>query len=567
MLAFTSLVLLAMPWASDAVIPEAKWRRRAMGAKPIDYSHLGGHPFERIKQQNRRRLQHEDLGDDWQHEPVKIPAEAKFDTNYFRPIRILFKYDHMPSSANTQHHVTLLKETVMPQVVDFWAKTLSVFPVKRLYVDSESCTLSDPQDYVYGVAGTDLLIQVVNNEKFCSGNTLAAANSCDWDDYDRPIGGLISFCFSNIEIRNTEGHVSTSTIRKVVSAAIHEVAHILGFHENDFAYFYDSETGEPRTKRPIPQDVSHKCITGKTESFDMPSETTVRQGETDSGIQYFELVTPKVVQVAQNHFNCPTLTGVRLENQDTGDACIGTHFEERLYFTESMSAIATSSSIPSYLSPLTLALFEDSGWYQANFTNVSISPFGHGRGCDFVKEPCITNGNIPAYSKGVFCNKLSQTDYMCDSSHSIISHCDLIDYVFWPDLTPPPESYRYFDKPSWGGKILQADYCPTWSVYVTDCKGPALKDELLFPGEIFSAKSRCVNSNAGRPLCMEAVCNSQSYTIDISFEGSTLQCHYEDEGKQLSLDDSGVIIFCPKFAEFCPESVPQLLSQFNSCIK
>ena len=102
---------------------------------------------------------------------------------------------------------------------------------------------------------------------------------------------------------------------------------------------------------------------------------------------------------------------------------------------------------------------------------------------------------------------------------------------------------------------------------MTDCKGPALKDELLFPGEIFSAKSRCVNSNAGRPLCMEAVCNSQSYTIDISFEGSTLQCHYEDEGKQLSLDDSGVIIFCPKFAEFCPESVPQLLSQFNSCIK
>jgi hypothetical protein len=455
---------------------EEKWRRRAIGATKIDYDHYGGHPFARMAEARRQRrliMMEEDeqqntprkldwsigaddsdaenenkLGPDPNFDPNHIPAPLKFDTAYFRPIQIQFKYDHLPSTPTTQRHVELLQDTVMPRVAEFWAHTLSVFPTNRLYVDSTACTLSSTLDFVNGVTDTDLLIQVVNNEKFCSGNTLAAANSCDWDEYDRPIGGLISFCFSNIELRgNGSDPASEVSTRKVVSAAIHEVAHILGFHENDFAYFYDAETGEPRTTRPIPQNQSHKCISGDTQSFDMPSDTTVQKGETPEGIKYFEIVTPKILQTARNHFDCQTMTGVRLENQPTGGSCIGTHLDERLFFTESMSAIATTNAIPAYLSPITLALFEDSGWYLANYTNVHVSPFGHGRGCDFVHKPCIVESQVPDYSTGVFCNTMDQNEYSCDPTHSIMSHCDLMDYSAWGEETSintPTDAFQYF---------------------------------------------------------------------------------------------------------------------------
>ena len=42
------------------------------------------------------------------------------------------------------------------------------------------------------------------------------------------------------------------------------------------------------------------------------------------------------------------------------------------------------------LSPLTLALMEDSGWYIANFSKASLLPWGHGAGCDFVEQVILS---------------------------------------------------------------------------------------------------------------------------------------------------------------------------------
>lgn len=72
-----------------------------------------------------------------------------------------------------------------------------------------------------------------------------------------------------------------------------------------------------------------------------------------------------------------------------------------------MSATTTPAPIPEHLSPLTLALLEDTvssgppidftfrpfskyfqnsfqGWYKANFSIAESFAFGHGAGCDFV---------------------------------------------------------------------------------------------------------------------------------------------------------------------------------------
>ncbi len=76
-----------------------------------------------------------------------------------------------------------------------------------------------------------------------------------------------------------------------------------------------------------------------------------------------------------------------------------------------MSATLTPNSIPEFLSPFTLALLEDSGWYKANFTMSRNPSFGHGEGCDFVEKRCIEDG-IPISPQ--FCNTTDRQIVECD---------------------------------------------------------------------------------------------------------------------------------------------------------
>ena len=80
-----------------------------------------------------------------------------------------------------------------------------------------------------------------------------------------------------------------------------------------------------------------------------------------------ETTTTTESPLARNFFDCPTLEGVELENQPTGDGeCWGSHWEERIYEQELMTALSQTRTM---YSALTLAFFEDSGWYYANFSH------------------------------------------------------------------------------------------------------------------------------------------------------------------------------------------------------
>ena len=71
----------------------------------------------------------------------------------------------------------------------------------------------------------------------------------------------------------------------------------------------------------------------------------------------------QVLAKGREFFGCDTLNGVELENQPTGSSCqlLGSHWEQRLLRDDLMAS--TSTSFERYLSPMTLALFADSGWY------------------------------------------------------------------------------------------------------------------------------------------------------------------------------------------------------------
>ena len=75
----------------------------------------------------------------------------------------------------------------------------------------------------------------------------------------------------------------------------------------------------------------------------------------------------QVKAVTQSYFGCTNANlGAELENQPTTPCTmIGSHWEARLFMTATMAAFTTPN--PKLL-PMTLALFEDSGWYKANYS-------------------------------------------------------------------------------------------------------------------------------------------------------------------------------------------------------
>ena len=142
---------------------------------------------------------------------------------------------------------------------------------------------------------------------------------------------------------------------------VHELLHALGFSTDSWALFRHQD-GTPRTPRAadgLPALTPTLCTDGVTRTVMAPSASTllVRQ---ERGVIVNRMVTPKVVAVARDLLGCSTLEGPELENQPTtSGSCFGSHWEQRLFPQEMMASTASHNS---FISALTLAALEDSGW-------------------------------------------------------------------------------------------------------------------------------------------------------------------------------------------------------------
>merc|ERR1740124_1744033 len=446
-----------------------------------------------------------------------------------------------------------------------------VYPVKRLFVDSSSCQLASAADFYKGITGVDLMLYAFAEDTCNDSNggaqleSLAGAASCDYDQYDRPIGGVIKFCYDAFKLNN-DGTATTSSEQLMIDTVIHEIGHVLGLGSADFVFYYDRLTGRPRTPRPVEPSKDTWCISGgysnqmNTDLY-RPASDTLNMIVQDSGARYYQVVTPTVKQVAQNHYNCHTIQGLRLENQPTSNDCFGQHWEERFAWDENMSAMLSTRSTREYLSPFTLALLEDSGWYRANFSMANVITFGHGASCDFVEKPCIVDNAIPEYSKGYFCNSTDKaTDYSCDPSRTIVALCDLYDLSEGNKnaASPIPTVYQYFDNPAYGAKKFQlADFCPMYIEPLFSCQKAlpqVMADKMsVFADERFGENSRCIDSNFRRPLCMEITCDDEENAVMIHLANSSkVRCSYD--GQKFTIADS-VYFECPRRATVCPNSI------------
>jgi hypothetical protein len=184
----------------------------------------------------------------------------------------------------------------------------------------------------------------------------------------------------------------------------------------------------------------------------LPLDKVIRQSQKDVyGKTYNEIITPTVVAEARKLFGCPTLSGVPLENEG-GNGTASAHWEyrwaagrggraggwlgrrwaggegrlpqavarrqgaapagwsctcapglpqtaawpppappnPRLFQGELMLATVLFSAYGGggRMSPLTLALLQDTGWYDVNMTQAGYMEWGRGAGCGFVADSC-----------------------------------------------------------------------------------------------------------------------------------------------------------------------------------
>ena len=370
------------------------------------------------------------------------------------------------------------------------------------------------------IENTDMLVMITMEYNSDDGY-IAYSTNCGYDpETDQPIATLLNFNKAYME-------VTDNTVDELISTSIHELAHSLGFNYDDMGYFKKSD--------------------GSSYSNSELFTTLNIRGLTD---QIF-LSTPKVKELARKEFGCSDLPGVQLENQG-GDGSLYQHWDKRMMATDYMMPDSMLSDI--VYSDISLAVFEDSGWYNPDYSYATEINFGYGQGCDFIEEKCIVNEEAIAEE---FC---TDTETMfCDFSYLSYGYCGLY------EDSEIPQEFQYFSDETIGGDYFN-DYCPL-NEGTYDCRSEftATSDY----GEKFGLNCRCVEgtfSKAGNTeyhaSCHQITCNSDSF--DVKIGSVTVTCN--TDGEEISIKGYSGTMICPPFDRICADAPCRNMCYGGKCV-
>jgi Leishmanolysin len=403
----------------------------------------------------------------------------------------------------------------------------------------------------------------------CAGQYLAAASFCSTDQYDRPTAALLHICIDDV-------FFEPSNLNRNILLVMHELGHALGFNSLSMAHFRRPD-GTPITNRvdgDIP-DSEVQCTGPSAErrsaKVALPSEEILQFRSVRGGVRVAELVTPSVLQVVRNQFDCQELLGAELESGESlplsSDqeefACIGDHWERRLFSSDLMNPIVDDIGFTARVSTLTLAYFADSGWYQVDLSRADVAAgWGRGAGCGFVNDTCIgKDGQVPPQNAPFFCNDVPTNEeegagaiHGCTPDLSRKAVCSIGHY----DLDLPSE-YQYFLQ-TYGSDVGGADpfmdYCP---VYLGFSNGLCSSSDNIAlkasPLERFGERnSRCLLSKFEThetALCLPIACVVEDRSLRIKIDGAWKVCEYPDQRLNVAGDTQHVIL-CPDPRRVCP---------------
>ena len=331
---------------------------------------------------------------------------------------------------------------------------------------------------------------------------------------NRPLGGVLYINKKlNFNMKNIEPYMK--------QILLHEITHILVFHPYLF--------------------------------------TNLKMNSTYNGKSY--ITTEKVLAQAKKHFGCDSFPypGVPLEDQG-GEGSAGTHWESRYMLGDYM----ISTAFPDYaVSDITLALFEDSGFYKVNYYSGGLFKFGKNKGCEFLTSDCIINKKA-AFDE--FCDVDNEPEY--SSSRALKSKCYLETYFSNID-----KEYQYFYNPKIIG-YSAANYCPvpfesssSRNYFPNHCQYGTPSNSF---GETMGENSLCFMSSLSSslislaPTCYEIECDSTNKQIKVTVGSYTINC--PTEGGSQTVSGLKGYIECPSYDDICVSNDNIVCNDIFSCL-
>ena len=447
---------------------------------------------------------------------VPLPKGSRYLDSEFRSIRIKMDYTYLESQGKSSD-LTKRLENVLDKTVSDFEKLLSIRHVNFMY-DKEYLTkyckvqTYDPNFASWG-DNYDLVIIPYFNDTLTSSTIQAAATAClAISDTMQPKMGIIMV--------NPKLDFSQTNSEKFLELLfLHEMSHVLIFHPSFFIF------------------------------LGMLGEKTVNREK-----RYY-IKTTKVLEKAKKHFSCNSIDGIYLENYG-GQGSAGSHWESRYMLGDYMIATDYPEIV---ISDITLAVFEDSGFYKVNYYTGGLFRFGKGEGCEFLNEKCVSDG------KTIFQNEfcVNSQEAFCTSSHQAKGHCYMARYN-----QVLSDYYQYFSENNVGG-YAPADYCPisfdnlydkTNYYFATNCrvgKGNTIHSDY---GEKIGDNSVCVESSlvpsssnllqTYRSICYEVSCDRNNKNVILKIGSNRVTCPMQ--GGYLN-DPSGFKgkVKCPDYNSIC----------------
>ena len=385
----------------------------------------------------------------------------------------------------------------------------------------ENCNLSFiGQDYSNFLIKNDLIVFPIFKD--LGDDIIASASPCVTESSTyRPIAGVL-----NINPKLDFESINVEYYMKNIF--LHEIIHILAFHP----YFF------------------RNLNLGDYNYYNEPYK--------------YYLNSYNVLEQARKHYDCTSLERLYLENQEKNSGW-SSHWESRYMLGDIMISTDFQEKV---ISDITLALFEDTGFYKVNYYTGGLFKFGKNKGCDFLNKRCIIN----EYSQfNEFCEKESEPK--CSYSRSIKSSCYIHDYT--NELS---SEYQYFSNPKRGG-FFAADYCPvpfeshpSNYYYPKHCLIGKSDDSNVY-GEKLGNNSFCfissllpnnsessVRTNA---ICYEVECDSINKEIIVKIDSNKIIC--PTEGGTIYPDGFKGSLECPDYYDICPENGDPLCNEMFSC--
>lgn len=272
---------------------------------------------------------------------------------------------------------SLIQDTLLPYLREKISEIFHIIPVQNpLLAQPGRCGLDSgvpiPNEYVTTGVNADLVV-------FITSRPMHSGQDVNLVDHLGITGGID--CQSDPQGRPIFGHLNIApkiigqlaNIQK--AATLHEMLHIMGFSMHKFPQYRDPQ-GNVRQNVILQEQRTHK-------------------GEVVT-IKFLNLPTP--LEFVRKHFACASIQGLELEDVPGFES----HLEKRVFMNELMTAdfTLTHGGDGPVLSEITLGIFQDSGWYQVNFSSAERYIWGRGFGCKLVQDRC-ENWGVQANRDGL----------------------------------------------------------------------------------------------------------------------------------------------------------------------